>query len=184
VWVQGRMNRRECTLAPPGDFEHLLGSCYIMAVVRSRCGHYIFILSFVISFLFSSPNLSRRRCMPYFRTWCGLSANLRCRSETCYTRLAANTGRKKSSKNRHLGTIVHLCRAISSQLRHVSTIRKKLVKHQYLPHMAHNMMNFDPLAAEIDPIVWGTPANFSGFGVLTALLHGTQVLGVSHTLRR
>jgi len=39
--------------------------------------------------------------------------------------LAENTGRKKVTKNRHLGTIAWLCRAISSQLRHVSTIGKK-----------------------------------------------------------
>jgi len=31
----------------------------------------------------------------------------------------------KSRQNRHLGTIAQLCRAISSQLRHVSTIGKK-----------------------------------------------------------
>ena len=42
-------------------------------------------------------------------------------------RLAANTGRKKVAKNRHLGTIAQLCREMSSQLRHVSTIGKKLV---------------------------------------------------------
>jgi len=46
------------------------------------------------------------------------------------------------------------------------------------------MVNFSPLAAEIGPVVWGTPANFNGFRVLAALLHGTQVLGVSQTLRR
>ena len=34
------------------------------------------------------------------------------------------------------------------------------------------MVNFGPLAAEIDPVVWGTPANFNGFRVLAALLHG------------
>jgi len=45
-------------------------------------------------------------------------------------------------------------------------------------------MNFGPLAAEIDPVVWGTPANFNGFNVLAALLHGTPVLDVSQTLRR
>ena len=38
------------------------------------------------------------------------------------------------------------------------------------------MVNFGPLAAEISPVVWGTPANFSGFRVLAALLHGTAVL--------
>jgi len=31
-------------------------------------------------------------------------------------------------------------------------------------------VNFDPLAAEIGPVVWGTPANFNGFRVLAALL--------------
>jgi len=45
------------------------------------------------------------------------------------------------------------------------------------------MVNFGPLAAEIEPVVWGTPANLNGFHVLAALLHGTPVLGVSQTLR-
>ena len=72
-------------------------------------------------------------CLPYFHTWCGLSANLRCRSETCYTRLVEHTGRKKSPKIRHLRTIAQICWAISLQLRHVLTIGKKLVKQQYLP---------------------------------------------------
>jgi len=39
------------------------------------------------------------RCLPYFHTWCGLSANLECRSEMCCTRLARNAGRKKIAKN-------------------------------------------------------------------------------------
>jgi len=34
------------------------------------------------------------------------------------------------------------------------------------------MVNFGPLAAEIDPVIWGTIANFNGFRVLAALLHG------------
>jgi len=40
------------------------------------------------------------------------------------------------------------------------------------------------IVAEIDPVAWGTPANFSGFRILAALLHGNQVVGVSQTLRR
>jgi len=39
------------------------------------------------------------------------------------------------------------------------------------------MVNFGPLAAEICPVVWGTPANFNGFLDLAALLHGTVVSG-------
>jgi len=46
------------------------------------------------------------------------------------------------------------------------------------------MVNFGPLAAEIVSLVCGTPANFNGFRVLAALLHGTPVVGVSQTLRR
>jgi len=46
------------------------------------------------------------------------------------------------------------------------------------------MVNFGLLAAEIDPAVWGTPANFNGFRVLAALLHGSQVVSISQTLRR
>ena len=99
----------------------------------------------------------------------------------CSTRLAENTGRKKVAKNRCLGTVAQLCRAISSQL---STIGKKLVKQQYVFQMSHNMVNFGPLTAEIGSRVWGTPANFNGFRVLAALLHGSQLVRVSQTLRR
>jgi len=42
--------------------------------------------------------------------------------------------------------------------------------------MSPKYVNFGPLAAEIGPVVWGTPANFNGFRVLTALLHGTDKL--------
>jgi len=77
--------------------------------------------------------------LPYFNTWCGPSADLECRSEMCCTRLAGNTGHKKFPKLHHLGTITQLCRAISSQLRHILTIGETLVKQQYLPQMSHNI---------------------------------------------
>jgi len=47
------------------------------------------------------------------------------------------------------------------------------------PTCLHNMVNFGPLTAEIGPVVWGTAANFNGFRVLAALLHGTLVHLVS-----
>jgi len=46
------------------------------------------------------------------------------------------------------------------------------------------MVNFGPLPAEIGPVVWGIPANFNGFRVLAALLHGTPAVGISQNLRR
>jgi len=45
-------------------------------------------------------------------------------------------------------------------------------------------VNFGPLATEISPVVWGTPANFNGFCVLAVLLHGAVVVSVSQTLQR
>jgi len=35
------------------------------------------------------------------------------------------------------------------------------------------MVNFGLLATEISPVVCDTPANFNGFHVLAALLHGS-----------
>jgi len=78
---------------------------------------------------------------------------------------------KKVAKNRHLGTISQLCRAISSQLRHVSTIGKKLLSSNMSSRSSHNMVNFGPLAAEIVSLVWGT-TNFNWLRVFAALLHG------------
>ena len=115
---------------------------------------------------------------------CGLSANLECWSEICCTRLAGNAGPEKSPKIRQLGTIAQLCRAISSQLRHLSSIRKKFLNSNTSSTCPYNMANFCPLTAEIGLPVWGTPANFNGFRVSVALLHGTPVVGVSQTLRR
>jgi len=128
-------------------------------------------------FFFSSPNL---RCLPYFYTWCGLIANLECRSEMCCTHIAGNTECKNDAKNRHLGTIAQFCWALSSQLRHVglSTIGKNCYTAIPPPHV-FVMVNFGPLTAEIVSLVWGTPANLNGFRVLAALVPGILVVGVS-----
>jgi len=61
--------------------------------------------------------------------------------------------------------------------------RKKLIKQQCLPTCPYNIVNFGPVAAEICWRVWGTLANFNGFRVMAALLHGIFVVGASQTLR-
>ena len=84
----------------------------------------------------------------------------------CCARLAGNAG---PQKNRHIGTIAQLCRAISSQLRHVSTTGKILLNSIISPTCPHNMVNVGPLAAEIVSLFWGTPANFNAvLGSVTA----------------
>jgi len=136
-----------------------------MVALCSRCGHYIFILWFLLS----SSQQSQIGCLPYFYTWCGLSANLGCRSETCCTRLDENTGRKISQNNSPSAHHLTICRAIFSQIMQISTIGKNLSSN-ISPTCSHNMVNFGPLATEIGSLVWGTPANFNVFRVLASLL--------------
>jgi len=62
--------------------------------------------------------------------------------------------------------------------------RKNWLSSNISSRCSNNTLNFGPLAAEIGPVVWATPANFDGFRVLAALLHGTPAMGVSQTLRR
>jgi len=125
----------------------------------------------------------------YFRTWCGLRANFRCRSETCCTQLAENTGRKispKIAKNSPSGHHrANLSGYIFATKAHIDN-REKIVKQQYLHHMSLQYGELRPTCglAEIVSFVWGTPANFNRFRILPALLHGTVVVGVSETLRR
>ena len=111
---------------------------FVMATLWNRADHYIFILFllsfFFFFFVFSSPNLSGRRLDVYHTLAHGVAlvqiqnAGLKC--------AAHGSLQIQDAKNRHLGTIAQLCRAIPSQLRHVSTIGKKLVNQQYLLHMS------------------------------------------------
>ena len=67
----------------------------------------------------------------------------------------------QDAKNRHLGTIAQLCRAISLQLRHVLTIGKKILLSSSISSTcSHNMVNFGPVAADIGPVVLGHPYKF------------------------
>ena len=93
----------------------------------NRAGHYILQLWFLSSFFFFLAYSQRSQigCLPYFRTWRGLSANLECRSETCGTRLAGNAGLKKSPSH-------NFCRAIYIVTNKACVNWEKPVKRQYL----------------------------------------------------
>jgi len=70
-----------------------------MAALRSRCEHYILVLWFLLSSIYLSsyfPGLFSAvadRMSIILSHGVALSANLGCRSETCWARLAGNTGR-------------------------------------------------------------------------------------------
>ena len=149
--------------------------CNRGAIIFLPCGYY---LSFYLSFfprLISEPEIG---CLPYFHTWCGLSANLECMSEMCGTRLAANTGRKKAPFWRHRTTLSGCIFATKAR---IDNWKKNLFSSNISSTYPHNMANFGLLTAEICWRVWGTPANFNGFRVLAASLHGTLIVGVSQT---
>ena len=85
---------------------------------------------------------------------------------------------KKSPSGHHCTTLL----AISSQLRHISTIGKQLLNSNVSARCFHNMVNIGPLAAEIRWRVWGTAANFNGFRVLAALLQRRHSPKANQTL--
>jgi len=160
----------------------------VLAALHSRCGHSILPLSYrflLLSFFFflACSQRSQIGCLQYFHTWCGLSANLECRSEMCCT-WPAEIGRINYAKNRHLCTIAQLCWAISSQLRHAAyrQLQKNLLNSNISHTCPHSMVNVCPLMAEIGWWVWGTSANFNRFSVFASLLHRRRSTEVNHTL--
>jgi len=160
-----------------------------MAALRSRCGHYIFALWFLLS---SSSFYLFPRLISTVADW--LSAILQhmvwpqCEFRMqVWNVLHAARWKIQDAKNCQNSPSAHYRTTLSGYI--VATKaridnRKKLVKQQCLPRCPHNIVNFGPLAAEIGPVVWGILANFNGFRVLVALLHGTVVVCVRQTLRR
>jgi len=59
---------------------------------------------------------------------------------------------------------------------------KDLLNSNISSTCCNNMVNVDPPSAEICWRVWGTPANFIGFGVLASLLHRRHSTEVNQTL--
>jgi len=97
------------------------------------------------------------------------------------TRLTGNTGRK----NGHLCGITELCRAISSQLRHVSTIGKKnFLNSNVSPTCRHNMVNLRPTGGWDLLASLRHPCKFQRVSRLPPLLHSTLVVGISQALQR
>ena len=93
----------------------------------------------------------------------------------CCWRLAANTGRKKVEKKSPSGHHATISTGyIFATKAHIDNRKKNLLSKNTSTRCPYNRVNFSPLAAEILSLVWGTPANFNGFRVLAALLHGIQ----------
>jgi len=144
-----------------------------VAVLRSICV-IIFLLCGFFFFIFPRLISAVEDWMytPYFHTWCSLSANLGCRSDTCCTWLAKNTGRKISKKNSpsaHHRTI--LSGYILATKPHIDNKKKNLLSSNISSRSPHNIVNFGPLAAKICWRVWGTRIGPHSSGFLYILPH-------------
>jgi len=60
--------------------------------------------------------------------------------------------------------------------------KKNLLSSNISSTCPHNMLNFGPLAAEIGPVLWGTPANSNGFRILASLLQRRCSMEANQTL--
>jgi len=60
--------------------------------------------------------------------------------------------------------------------------RKNVLSSNIFSKCPYNMVNFDPLAAEIVLLVWGTPANFNRLRVLASLLQRRRSIEANQTL--
>ena len=90
--------------------------------------------------------------------WCGLSANLRCKSEKCCAEIQNVKSRQKIAiwaPSRNLSGYIFPTKARIDN-------RKNLLSSNISSTCPHNMENLGSLAAEIGPVVWGTPAYFNG----------------------
>jgi len=136
-------------------------------------------------FFFSSPNLSSRRLDVYHTSTHGVSllpsVNLECRSEMCCTRLAENTGRKKSPSGPHRTTLSGYIFATKA---HIDNRKKKLVKQQYVLQMSPRYGELR-LTSGWDRFV--SLGHLTKFQLVSRLISVTArhvVVGISQTLRR
>jgi len=65
---------------------------------------------------------------------------------------------------------------------HIDNRKRSLLNISTSSTCSHSMVNFGPLTAETNLLLLGTADNFNGFRILAVLLHGTLVVGISHTL--
>ena len=160
----------------------------IMVALWNRADHYIFIpwflllLSFFFSFLAQSQP-SQIGCLPCFHTWCGLSANLRCRCETFCTRLTANTGCKEVAKKpsgQHRTTLLAYIFATKACIDNC----KKPVKQQYLLDMSSQYGELRPTSGWDRFASLGHPCKFQRVSRLGSVTARHLVVGVSQTLQR
>ena len=158
-----------------------------MAALWYRAGHYIFALWFLSFYLLLFfPRLISAGCrLDVYHTSTHGVAVVQIRMQV-WNVLHATRWKYKTQK---IAILAPSHNFVGLYLQNEGMYRqseKNLFNSNTSSACPDNMVNLGLLTAQICWRVWGTPANFNGFRVLAALLHGTLVVGagVSQTLRR
>ena len=166
--------RHVCSAGQPSRWA--LAHILVMVALCNRADHYIFALWFLSSFifyLFSLPNLSGRRLDVYHTSTHGVAlmrienVGLKCAARgSLHVQDAKKSPKSPSGHHRTTSTgYIFATKALIDN-------RKNVLSSNTSSTCLYNMVNFGRLVVEIVSLVWGTQANFNGFRVLAALLHG------------
>jgi len=152
-----------CVCVPP---------CVAADIIFSSCSFFFFLLYFL-----TYSQLSHTGCLPYFHTWCGLSANLECRSEMCCMWLAEIQDAKNGQKfaiwaPSHNFVGLYLCNYGTHR-----QSEKKLVKQQYLLHMSLQYGELRPTNGWSRFGSLGNPSKFQRVSRLDFVAATTSLIG-------
>jgi len=143
----------------------------VMAALRSRCRHYILQLWFLSSSFFF-PRLIWV-VADWMSTWCDPmlhAARWKCRTQ--------KIGKNSLSAQHH----TTLLSCILSTKARIDNRKKKLVKQQYVSHMASQYAKLGPTSGWDQLASLGHPSKFQGFLVLASLLQRRRSTEVNQTL--
>jgi len=159
----------------------------VMAALRSRCGHYIFALWFLfiylLSFFYSSPNLSGRTVDIYHTSTHGVRIRMQVWNMLHAARYKYRTQKwcKKSPSWHHPTTLSGYIFATKAC---IDNQKKKLVKQQYLHHMSLQYGELRPTSRWDRFVSLGHPSKFQRVLRLGSVTARHLVVNVSQTLRR
>ena len=136
--------------------------CYYIGLLYIFLSCGFFLLLFYSSFFPRLISVVRDWMSTILPHWCGLSANLECRSEMCCMQLAENTGCKKPPSGHHRTALSGYIFATKARIDN----GQKLIKQQYLLHMSPQYGKLRPTSSWDCFLSLGHPCKFQWVSLL------------------